>query len=192
MKRQNDFVSVLFAGAAAGAIATVVMTQFQNAWSKASEALSSDQTQAGDTKPSDEPATVKIAEKVAHTVGIDSLSDEQKKLAGPTVHYGFGTAMGALYAGMSNVVPATKVGRGAGFGTALFFGADEIAVPLLGLSKGPTETPVSIHAYAWISHLVYGMTLDLALATMLAMMSSRPSKRKALKSALMYGSKAAA
>jgi hypothetical protein len=35
-------------------------------------------------------------------------------------------------------------------------------VPLLGLAKGPTEYPVSTHAYALASHLVYGMTAEMS------------------------------
>lgn len=38
--------------------------------------------------------------------------------------------------------------------------ADEGAVPWLGLSKGPTEYPVSTHAYALASHMVYGLTAE--------------------------------
>ena len=38
----------------------------------------------------------------------------------------------------------------------------KISVPLLGLSKGPTEYPVSTHAYALASHLVYGVTAEMS------------------------------
>jgi uncharacterized membrane protein YagU involved in acid resistance len=44
--------------------------------------------------------------------------------------------------------------------------ADEISVPLLGLSKGPTAYPVSTHVYAFASHLVYGMTAELSRRTL--------------------------
>ena len=47
------------------------------------------------------------------------------------------------------------------FGTAVWLGADEVAVPAFRLSKPPTEYPVSVHAYAFMSHLVYGVTTDL-------------------------------
>jgi uncharacterized membrane protein YagU involved in acid resistance len=38
--------------------------------------------------------------------------------------------------------------------------ADEVTVPLLGLSKGPSQYPLSTHLYAFASHLVYGMTAE--------------------------------
>jgi len=47
---------------------------------------------------------------------------------------------------------------GIGFGSVLFAGADEIAVPAAGLSGKPTETSVSSHLYALASHIVYGLT----------------------------------
>ena len=53
-------------------------------------------------------------------------------------------------------------GAGIPFGAAFWLLADEISVPLLGLSKGPTEYPVSTHAYALASHLVYGVTAEMS------------------------------
>ena len=81
----------------AGAIA---MTQFQNLWSKAAEKVKAN----GSSKSSDgsgqetekEDATMKVAGKGAEVAGYN-LSHEEKKKAAPIVHYGFGTAMGALY-----------------------------------------------------------------------------------------------
>jgi hypothetical protein len=45
------------------------------------------------------------------------------------------------------------------FGSVLFLGADELAVPALGLSEA-AESPSS-HLYGWASHLVYGLTTEL-------------------------------
>jgi putative membrane protein len=47
---------------------------------------------------------------------------------------------------------------GVGLGGVLFLGADEIAVPAMGLSKKATEAPLSSHVYALVSHIVYGLT----------------------------------
>ena len=38
--------------------------------------------------------------------------------------------------------------------------ADEVTVPLLGLSKSPTQYSISKHAYALASHCVYGLTIE--------------------------------
>ncbi len=47
------------------------------------------------------------------------------------------------------------------FGAALWLGADEVAVPLFGLSGPPFAYPASTHASALAAHLVYGATADL-------------------------------
>jgi hypothetical protein len=148
------------------------MTEFQNAWNKASEKRQSngDQRQSGSTEESqqmrevekDEDATMKVAGKLAEVGGKD-LSHEEKAKLGPVVHYSFGTLQGGIYGG---VLEMSRVRGGLlpalAFGTALFTVADEIAIPALGLSDKPTETPLSAHLYGLISHLVYGISTDLA------------------------------
>src|SRR5579864_335913 len=79
----------LVAGSAAGLAASLAMTQFQNLWSKASEKLNGNGKQSSsDTQSSEqnEDATMKAAGKIAKVAGY-SLSHEQKKKAGPIVHY---------------------------------------------------------------------------------------------------------
>ncbi len=55
----------------------------------------------------------------------------------------------------------TTTAFGLSFGTAVWFGADEVEVPAFGLSKSPLACPPSTHASALASHLVYGATTDL-------------------------------
>lgn len=156
----------LIAGLAGGLAAAVVMTQFQSAWSKAGKALKAEQDGVGNnesTSQAQEDPTMKAAGKLAALAGYE-LSQEQKKKAGPIIHYGFGAAMGATYGLMKEFAP-TKVRAlhpasiGGGYGTALFVGADEVMVPALGLSQPPQKSPLSSHIYGWASHLVYGLTL---------------------------------
>ncbi|MGH9642288.1 MAG: hypothetical protein ACRD3Q_07660 [Terriglobales bacterium] len=171
----------LVAGTAGGLIATVVMTQFQNTWTKASRALArengrqSDGTQDAEQsnrepkQDQSEDATMKAAGKLARAAGYE-LSRERKKKAGPFVHYGFGAAMGALYGLAREFEPRTVKSvhpalAGSGYGTAMFLGADEIAVPALGLSEGDGKAPVSLHLYGLLSHIVYGTTLEFARKT---------------------------
>jgi len=49
---------------------------------------------------------------------------------------------------------------GVPFGAAFWMVVDEGALPLLGLAKGPNAYPVSTHAYALASHLVFGLTAE--------------------------------
>ncbi len=48
------------------------------------------------------------------------------------------------------------------FGAALFTAADEIALAALGLSEKPSEYPVSTHLYGLASHIVYGLSTEIA------------------------------
>ena len=54
----------------------------------------------------------------------------------------------------------TTRGYGTAFGAALFAVADEVVVPAAGLSDQPTEIPMSLHALALFSHMVYGATTE--------------------------------
>ena len=69
--------------------------------------------------------------------------------------------MGGLYGALAEIAPIAIIGFGLAFGAIFWVAADEAAVPALGLSKSPTESPLSTHASALASHLVYGLTTDL-------------------------------
>jgi len=157
----------LVGGIVGGLAATIVMTQFQNAWMKASEKLKSnsvDQVGKKDRSAqpeSDEDTVMKTAGRVAQIAGYQ-LSREDKRKASPFIHYGFGTLMGGLYGvAVEHRQLRTKQPAllGAGFGTGLFLFADEIAIPALGLS-GDSESSIGTHLYGLASHLVYGMTAE--------------------------------
>ncbi len=158
----------LAAGVIGGLAATLVMGQFQAAWGKASQSLRRDED-SDFREEEHEDATMRAAGRLA-AAGGRRLTHEEKKKAGPLVHYAFGTAMGAAYGLANEFAP---VGRkmlnplmsGSGFGTALFLGADEWAVPGLRLSAPPEKAPVSSHIYGWASHLVYGLTLEVVRKT---------------------------
>jgi uncharacterized membrane protein YagU involved in acid resistance len=103
---------------------------------------------------------VKAAVKVAQLAGL-KLEDDQKSIGGEIAHYAMGAVSGAAYGVMAEMAPGLSWGFGSVFGAALWLIADETAVPLLKLSKGPGEYPVSSHAYALASHLLYGVSTDL-------------------------------
>jgi putative membrane protein len=156
----------IVAGVAGGLAGTIAMTQFQNAWTQAAKALQTKkESDNGPEKEQGEDATMKAAGKLASIAG-HPLSHEEKKKVSPVVHCGFGTAIGAVY-GLAHEFaprPAKRLNpllSGTGYGSLVFLSADEIAVPALGLSQSPDKTPLSSHLYAWVSHLVYGMTLEM-------------------------------
>ena len=170
LRRKPSVWKGVLAGVAGGLAGTLVMTQFQNLWNKASEKLSDNGSskrneQQGGKEKKGEDATTKVAGKIAHKAGY-KLSQAEKKKAGPVVHYGFGTAMGAAYGIAHEFAPRGMRGMhpllaGTSYGTALFAGADEVALPALGLSPAPQETPASKHLYGLVSHVVYGLTAEM-------------------------------
>lgn len=109
----------------------------------------------------DENATVMTAKRISWKLFEHELTDSEKRIAGPAVHYGYGSLVGALYGGLSELLPVTSAGLGLPFGFALWLLGDEIAVPALHLGKHPAEYPVQVHADALAAHFMYGATTDL-------------------------------
>ena len=163
----------LAAGLVAGLAATYVMTHFQELVRKAGEEAEAGgrirpsaalrQTREGGErgrKKKGEDATVKAASRLSRTLFHHELTREEKKTAGPAMHYGFGILTGGAYGALAEVAPAVTRGVGAPFGTAVWLGADEVAVPAFRLSGPPWESPPSVHARALAAHLVYGLTTE--------------------------------
>jgi len=175
MRHDNGSGNVLkglVAGLAGGLVASWTMNQFQAAWMRVASdsekghgaqslqpSDGSTGNQAEDAKEQDD-ATVETAKVISRTVFGHELQENEKEPAGAAVHYVFGVATGGLYGALAEVTPQVTAGAGLPFGAAFWLIADEISVPLLGLSKGPTEYPVSTHVYAFASHLVYGVTAE--------------------------------
>ena len=108
-----------------------------------------------------EDATVKTAQAISRNLFQHELEENEKRIAGPIVHYGYGALTGGLYGAVSEVWRGVRVGYGMGYGTALFLLGDEVAVPALGLGAQPQETPADKHADALAAHLCYGLTLEI-------------------------------
>lgn len=139
----------VLAGIAGGLLAAFVMDKFQAVATKAGA------PQAGEE--GGEPATVKAASAISESALNHKLSAEEKKAAGPAMHYLMGGLSGGLYGAVASIVPSASAGAGTLFGAALWLLADEFAMAALGLSKKPAEIPPGKHAMALVSHLVYGL-----------------------------------
>ena len=172
---EGDVWKGIAAGLAGGLVASWTMNQFQAAWSKAaagfekSHGAQSMQPSEGQhpgqrsqrDKENQDDATVKAARAISEGVLGHELKESEKEPAGAAVHYAFGTLTGGLYGAVAELAPRVTTGMGLPFGAAFWLVADETAVPLLGLSKPATEYPISTHAYALASHLVYGLTAEI-------------------------------
>lgn len=108
----------------------------------------------------DEPASMQVASAVARPVIGRPLNEDEKEVGGPIMHYLFGAVMGAMYGAAAETQPSTTAGAGVPFGTAVWLAADEIGVPLAGLSAPPTRYPLTRHLAALGSHVVFGLTVE--------------------------------
>ena len=151
----GDVFKGAVAGLIGGIVASFVMSQFQTLVS----ALSEEEKKS--KKKKDEPANVKTAEAISENVFDHRLKKSEKETAGEAVHYAMGATSGLIYGIASEFAPMTTVGLGLPFGAAVWLVADDVVVPALGLAKPATEYPLSTHAYALSSRLVYGLTTDL-------------------------------
>ena len=150
----------LVAGFVGGLVASWTMNRFQDLWFKLAVKRQPDETPPSiDEEPDD--TTVWAASAISEGLFDHKLTKTEKKIAGPAVHYTLGSGVGALYGAAAEIAPEVTTGAGLPFGAAFWLVVDEGAVPMLGLSKGPREYPLSVHVYALTSHLVYGLTTEL-------------------------------
>jgi putative membrane protein len=171
-----DVAKGALAGLAGGIAGTWAMNHFQRWWSQAVQGQEP-QSAAGrhDARDWQELAEGRNANEIAaqtiakHTVGR-SLDQRELEVGATMVHFVFGGAMGALYGALWEVSPATRRMGGAAFGIAVWAAADEVAVPLLGLSRPTTEHPPERHAHAFAAHIVFGMTIEIVRRGVRAML----------------------
>lgn len=174
-KHKPSLVRGLVAGAVAGVAATLLMDQFQKlsaASQKAAEkhrklaggespwTIAHEQTEKEQEAAGTENSTEIVARMIASATG-NELAPEQRKQAGNAVHYTFGTLMGIVYGMTAELLPEVTAGGGTAFGTVLFLGADELAVPALQLAPPPTESAPTDHLQHWAAHVVYGGAVEL-------------------------------
>lgn len=170
----RDVRKGLLAGVIGGLFGSWMMNQYQAAKEKVSESWEENnprgpsgqhqqRPQSADrgTQSDNEDATMKTAEVLSEKLLHRKLSREEKKKAGPVVHYAYGAVIGGIYGAAAEIAPAVKKGGGTLYATAVFVGGDEIGVWKLGLSESPVTYPLAVHANALASHLVYGLSTEL-------------------------------
>ena len=177
-RRESDVLKGLAAGLAGGLVASVVMNQFQKICAKLSgeeershgaQSLQQGSPHHGagrmlEERGSDD-AQDDAAERLANVASVGvfdhELTKSEKAAAGTALHYAYGISMGGFYGAAAELAPVVTTCAGVPYGAMIWLTADEGVVPALGLSKSASEYPLSIHAYALASHLVYGLTVEI-------------------------------
>ncbi len=154
----------LIAGALGGLIASLAMSEF----------YSLSQHAESRSEPAGEDSTVKAASAISQAIFHHRLTAAQKEIAGPAVHYAFGTTVGALYGVLAGSRGSTRLGWGLPLGAAVWLGAHVIIVPALGLSKPITREARGTEALEFASHLVYGIVVEGVRRTLRKYLLSAP------------------
>lgn len=148
--REPDLWKGLLAGAIGGLIASFVMGQFSTLLI----------TPDSNPEPDEEDSTVRAASAISQMIFHHELTPDQKALAGPAMHYAFGTTMATAYGVLVELWDPVRLGGGLPFGAALWLGAHVIAVPALGLSEPITRNDARTEAVEAAAHLVYGAVVE--------------------------------
>lgn len=176
-QHEGDVLKGLAAGIIGGLVASWTMNQFQALLSElaageerphGAQSMQQGTPQQGvgrelQERGSDDEkdnAAVRTANAISEIVFDHRLTKSEKESGGAVAHYAMGITSGAVYGTVAELLPETTIGFGLPFGAAVWAIADEGIVPALGLSKSSTEYTLPIHAYAFASHLVYGLTTE--------------------------------
>jgi hypothetical protein len=156
----------LLAGAAGGLVGTWAMSKAQRLWTKAVDdhvpQSAGDEHDARDWQERSEGQNSNelAAQALATTFLGRRLTRDELWIAAPAIHYAFGACVGALYGAYADRMRHQGAATGVALGTTLWLTADEVAVPLIGLSEPPTRRPFEMHLQSLAAHLVYGLTAE--------------------------------
>ena len=153
------------AGAIAGIIGTWAMSEAQRLWTLAvdgsapSSAGGRHDARDWQERSEHHNSNELAAQTAARYVIGRPLTRGELRIAAPLVHYTFGAAMGAVYGAYAQRQKSRRTGTA--FGAAVWLGADEIAMPALGLSGSTADRPLEMHLQSFAAHMVYGAATEL-------------------------------
>jgi hypothetical protein len=155
----------MLAGAVGGLAGTWAMSEAQRAWTRvvdgdAPESAGGKHDARDWQERSEHQNSNELAAQALAGALLDRpLTRDELRLAAPLMHYLFGAAVGAVYGVYAKRRQAHT--SGAGFGTIVWLAADEVAMPLLGLSESTARRPFEMHVQSWVAHLVFGATTEM-------------------------------
>jgi putative membrane protein len=157
-------VTGALAGALGGLAGTLAMNYAQRLWTLAADdhppASAAGKHDARDwqERTENQNSNELAAQAIARAVLGRRLRDEELPIAAAAVHFSFGAAVGALYGAYASSPSRRR--SGVALGTVLWLTADEIAMPLMGLSDSTTERPAEKHLQSLAAHWVYGFVTE--------------------------------
>ena len=108
----------------------------------------------------DDDAAVRSASSIYEAV-TGRIPERRRRIRlGTMAHYAFSAGLGVGYVVLADRFPVTRRGMGTMYGAVVWATADEGLMPALGLSRGPRQLSVGMHAYSLLGHAVYGIALE--------------------------------
>jgi putative membrane protein len=173
--RDADVLKGAVAGFVGGLVGTWAMSEYQALWSRVVNGFEPQSAggrhDARDWQEKNEGsnANEQAAQAVARRAAGHALSEKELEVAAPLIHYAFGSAVSTVYGVLTEHARWPCAGAGTGFGTLVWAGADEIAMPMIGWSH-PEEYPVESHLQSLTAHLVFGLTTEFTRRTVRRML----------------------
>ena len=171
-----------------GAVASIPASKFkvitEGPLQRAAEALwppTEQEKQLVGTDPTGHPDNMPpavLADRVAGHLGRGPLDTPTKLRVQKVIHYTFGALSGAAYGALAEAFPAATAGAGTAAGAGVYAAGHGTALPLLRIQERPWRLPRAAFAWEFVSHLLFGLTLELgrrSASRVLAVRSSAPS-----------------
>jgi hypothetical protein len=164
---EPDVTKGAVAGIIGGLVGTYAMSEFQGWWSRAIRGeqpqSSAGEHDARDWQELEEGVNANelAAQTVARATVGRPLDRQELSVAAPAVHYTFGAMVGGFYGALAETAPHVRALSGAAYGATVWAAADEIAMPVLGLSERTDEQPFERHFHSFAAHIVFGVTTEL-------------------------------
>lgn len=128
---------------------------------------------AGQHHRKDESSTAAAGRIAYEEVTGEEPTEETRALLSTAVHWGYGMMLGGLYGALRGRREGLDLKGGLVFGSLAWLLGDELLVPLLGLSKGPTAFPAEQHAHRRGAHMTYGLATSVATQALFGMITPR-------------------
>ncbi len=118
-----------------------------------------------------------ISMAAAERVGMRCYLAGNSRLATTmTLHFAYGTTVGALYVPFSCIMPGRDLPKGLVFGVLVWAGSYLGWLPITGLLSPATRHPAARNALMIVAHLVWGTVIALTVHTLLNENGVEPSR----------------
>jgi hypothetical protein len=150
-------------GALAGAAATWLMDLVTTGMLEAQPREITERERAA--QPNGKSSVGNLIDRVEAETGL-SIPPSRRPFLETMTHYALGIVPGAIYGVLRRYIPFARLGRGLGYGGALFAVNDEYANWKLGLSGPPGAYPIESHFRGLTGHAVLGMATETGIQLM--------------------------